>query len=306
MFGTSAAFITANIKAAVHPRAGRDLSALRAVGSTGSALSPEGFRWVYEQLGAHVWLFSTSGGTDVCTAFLASVPTLPVYEGELQARALGCDVQAWDEGGCSVVGATGELVIVKPMPSMPVFIWDDTDGAKYKDAYFDVYPGVWRHGDWLEITDRGTGILHGRSDATINRSGIRIGTAEIYRSVLAVEEVLDAVVVDLPREGYEDGWMPLFVVLRDGATLTPSLAARITARLRADCSARHVPNDVFQVPEIPRTASGKVPEVPIKRILMGEEPARALSVGSLANPGSLATFVTMASELQDSNAAGSA
>ena len=197
-FGTSAAYLAACQKDGVEPARGRDLSALRAVGSTGSPLSPEGFRWVYDQLGADTWLFSTSGGTDVCTAFVGGVPTLPVHEGELQGRALGAAVEAWDEDGHALVGEVGELVITEPMPSMPVAFWGDPDGAKLREAYFSTYPGVWRHGDWIEITDRGTAIIHGRSDSTINRGGVRMGTAELYRTVLAFDEVVDAVVVDVP------------------------------------------------------------------------------------------------------------
>src|SRR3954466_9976636 len=176
-FGTSASYIGACMKAGVEPGDGRDLSALRAVGSTGSPLSPEGFRWVYDHVGGDTWLFSTSGGTDLCTAFVGGVPELPVYEGELQGRALGAAVESWDPDGRPLVGAVGELVLTQPMPSMPIYFWGDQDGSRYREAYFDVYPGVWRHGDWIEITERGTAIITGRSDATINRGGIRMGTA---------------------------------------------------------------------------------------------------------------------------------
>ncbi|MBK5111130.1 MAG: acetoacetate--CoA ligase, partial [Thermoleophilia bacterium] len=215
-FGTSASYISACMKAGTEPARGRDLSSLRAVGSTGSPLAPEGFDWIYEQIGADTWLFSTSGGTDLCTAFVGGVPTLPVYRGELQARALGAAVEAWDEAGSPLVGEVGELVITEPMPSMPIFLWGDEDGSKYRESYFDHYPGIWRHGDWIEITPRGTAIIHGRSDSTINRGGIRMGTAEIYRAVLALPEVTDALVVDIPKAGTE-GWMPLFLVLAGGS-----------------------------------------------------------------------------------------
>src|SRR5450755_1635893 len=204
-FGTSAAFVAACSKASVEPAAGRDLSALRAVGSTGSPLSPESFRWIYEQLGSDTWLFSTSGGTDLCTAFVGGVPTLPVYLGELQARSLGADVQAWDPDGNALVDEVGELVIAQPMPSMPIFFWGDDDGERLRESYFEMYPGIWRHGDWIEITSRGTAIIYGRSDSTINRGGVRMGTSEIYRAVLAVPEVIDALVVDLPRAGTDGG-----------------------------------------------------------------------------------------------------
>jgi acetoacetyl-CoA synthetase len=292
-FGTSASYIASCMKAGVEPRAGRDLSALRAVGSTGSPLSPEGFDWVYEHVGADTWLFSTSGGSDLCTAFVGGVPTLPVYEGELQARSLGAKVEAFDEDGGALVGEVGELVLTEPMPSMPVGFWGDSDGSRLRDSYFSTYPGVWRHGDWIEITPRGTAIIYGRSDSTINRGGIRMGTSEIYRAVLAVDEVVDALVVDVPREG-TDGWMPLFVVLRDGARLDEDLVKRIKARVREDCSPRHVPNEIHAIAEVPRTLSGKALEVPVKRILMGQPPEKAASRESLANPDALDYFVELA------------
>jgi acetoacetyl-CoA synthetase len=292
-FGTSAAFIAASMKEGVEPAKGRDLSALEAVGSTGSPLSPEGFSWVYDQLGSDTWLFSTSGGTDVCTAFVGGVPTLPVYRGELQARALGCAVEAWDEQGRSLTGQVGELVITEPMPSMPVFFWGDHDGSRLRESYFGHYPGVWRHGDWIEITERGTAIIYGRSDSTINRGGVRMGTAEIYSAVLSLDEVTDALVVDVPREGAENE-MPLFVVLRDGLELDDGLARAIRARVREDCSPRHAPDSVHQIAEVPRTLSGKVLEVPVKRILMGEDPEKAASRDSLANPAALDWFVALA------------
>ena len=271
-FGTSAAYIAACMKDGVRPEEGRELSRLRSVGSTGSPLSPEGFDWIYEHLGNDTWLFSTSGGTDLCTAFVGGVPILPVYKGELQGRALGAKVEAFDEDGNSVVDEVGELVITEPMPSMPVFFWGDEDGSRYRASYFEMYPGIWRHGDWIEITSRGTAIIYGRSDSTINRGGIRMGTAEIYRAVADVPDVLDSLVVDIPRPGTE-GWMPLFVVLREGVALGDELVGEIKRRIREQCSPRHVPNEIFQIAEVPRTLSGKVLEVPVKRILMGE-PAR--------------------------------
>ncbi len=292
-FGTSASFIASCMKAGVEPAEGRDLSRLEAVGSTGSPLSPEGFDWVYEKLGSETWLFSTSGGTDVCTAFVGGVPTLPVHEGELQARALGADLHAFDPEGNELVGEVGELVITQPMPSMPIFFWGDEDGSRLRESYFDTYPGVWRHGDWVEITDRGTAIIYGRSDSTINRGGIRMGTSEIYRAVLSLDEIADALVVDVPRTG-EENWMPLFVVLAEGAELDDDLTRRIAARVREHCSPRHVPNEVRAIAEIPRTLSGKVLEVPVKRILMGTPIDEAASRESLANPKSLDPFVELA------------
>jgi acetoacetyl-CoA synthetase len=292
-FGTSAGYIAACIKAGVEPATKRNLSKLRAVGSTGSPLTPEGFEWVYEHVGRDTWLFSTSGGTDLCTAFVGGCPLLPVYLGELQCRALGADLQAFDEQGNPVIEEVGELVLTQPMPSMPIGFWGDEDGSRYREAYFDTYPGVWRHGDWIKITERGTAVIYGRSDSTINRGGVRMGTSEIYRAVLAVDEVVDALVVDVPREG-EDNWMPLFVVVREGRELDEDLVGEIRRRVREDCSPRHVPSEVRAIAEVPRTLSGKVLEVPVKRILMGQPPEKAASRESLANPEALDYFVELA------------
>lgn len=296
-FGTSASYISACMKDGVEPGGdGRDLSRLRAVGSTGSPLSPEGFDWIYEHIGTDTWLFSTSGGTDLCTAFVGGVPTLPVYRGELQGRALGASIESWDEDGNPHIGEVGELVITKPMPSMPLFLWGDEDGSRYHDSYFDTYPGIWRHGDWIEITDRGTAIIYGRSDSTINRGGIRMGTSEIYRAVLADERIADALVVDIPKEGTE-GWMPLFVVLAEGAELTDELKKDVAKKIRTRCSPRHVPNEMIEIRAVPRTLSGKVLEVPVKRILTGTPAEKAASRDSLANPASLDFFVEYARSL---------
>ena len=295
-FGTSASYIAACMKAGIEPGAERDLSRLRSVGSTGSPLSPEGFEWIYEHVGRDTWLFSTSGGTDVCTAFVGGVPLLPVYRGELQGRSLGAKVEAFDEDGNSILDEVGELVITEPMPSMPLYLWGDDDGSRYRASYFEQYPGVWRHGDWIEITSRGTAVIYGRSDSTINRQGVRMGTSEIYRAVEGVPEVVDSLVVDIPRPGTE-GWMPLFVVLADGETLDEELTTEIKRRIRQLCSPRHVPDVIYQIAEVPRTLSGKVLEVPVKRILTGTPPERAASRDSLANPGSLDYFVELAGKL---------
>jgi acetoacetyl-CoA synthetase len=296
-FGTSASFVAACVNDGVEPSAGRDLSSLAALGSTGSPLAPEGFDWIYDHLGADTWLFSTSGGTDVCTAFVGGVPLLPVYRGELQGRALGCAVESFDEQGRPLIGEVGELVITEPMPSMPIYMWGDLDGERYRESYFGVYPGIWRHGDWIEITERGTAIIYGRSDSTINRQGVRMGTSEIYRAVQAVPQVVDSLVVDVPRPGTE-GWMPLFVVLREGEELSDELAAELKRGIREQCSPRHVPNAIYQIAEVPRTLSGKVLEVPVKRILMGTPPAQAASRDSLANPAALDWFVELAEGLE--------
>ncbi|MFL5961624.1 MAG: acetoacetate--CoA ligase [Gaiellaceae bacterium] len=294
-FGTSAAYISACLKAEVEPRGaphtrGRDLSRLRSVGSTGSPLSPEGFRWVYDSLG-DVWLFSTSGGTDVCSAFVGGVPTLPVYEGELQARSLGAKVESFDDEAKALIGRVGELVLTEPLPSMPLYLWGDADGSRYHESYFAMYPGVWRHGDWIEITSRGTAVIYGRSDSTINRGGVRMGTSELYSAALTIPELVDALAVDLPRDG-TPGWLVLYVVLRDGAHLDDTLVARIKARIREDCSPRHVPDEITEVPAVPRTLSGKILEVPVKRILMGADPDAVASRDSLANPAALDWFVS--------------
>src|SRR5215211_4437673 len=286
-FGTSASFIGACMKAGVEPPA---LPGLRSVGSTGSPLPVEGFEWVYSELG-DVWLFSTSGGTDLCTAFVGACPVLPVRAGELQARALGASVEAWDEDGRPLVGEVGELVITKPMPSMPLFFWNDPGGDRYRESYFDMYPSVWRHGDWIKITPRGSAVIYGRSDSTINRGGVRMGTSEIYSAIEGVPEVMDSLVVDV------DELMPLFVVLRDEAELDDGLVHEIRKRIREHCSPRHVPDRIVQVPEVPRTLSGKKLEVPVKKILQGAPAERAASRDSLANPEALDHFVELASSL---------
>ncbi len=294
-FGTSAAFVSSSMKAGVSVRDGRSLSSLRAVGSTGSPLSPDGFRWLYEELGPDLWLFSTSGGTDMCTAFVGGVPSLPVYQGELQARCLGCAVESWDPSGRPLVDQVGELVITAPMPSMPLYLWGDADGSRYRESYFSMYPGVWRHGDWIEITSRGTAVIYGRSDSTINRGGVRMGTSEIYRAVLSLDEVVDALAVDVPRAG-TDGWLMLFVVLRDAVALDEALVRAIRQRIREDCSPRHVPDEVVAIAEVPRTLSGKVLEVPVKRILSGVPVEEAASRESMANPAALDFFVGLGGE----------
>ena len=242
-----------------------------------------------------LWLYSTSGGTDVCTAFVGGCPTLPVYAGELQCRSLGCAVEAWDEEGHSVVDEVGELVVRKPMPSMPIYLWGDPDGERYRESYFSMFPGVWRHGDWIRITPRGGAVIYGRSDATINRGGVRMGTSEIYRAAGAVPEVLESLVVDVPRGG--ELRILLFVVVRPGVTLDEGLKATIKRRIREDCSPRHVPDEVMQIDAVPRTLSGKVLEVPVKRILMGAAPDEVASLDSLANPEALGPLAELARTL---------
>jgi acetoacetyl-CoA synthetase len=284
-FGTSAGFIAACMKAGASPPA---LPELRAVGSTGSPLPVEGFEWVYSKVG-DVWLFSTSGGTDLCTAFVGACPLLPVRAGELQARALGAAVEAWDEQGHALVGEVGELVITQPMPSMPLFFWNDPDGKRYRESYFDVYPGVWRHGDWIKITEHGSAVIYGRSDSTINRGGVRMGTSEIYSAVESLPAIRDSLVVDV------DERIVLFVVT-DGE-LDDALLDEIKRRVREHCSPRHTPDVVHRIDEVPRTLSNKKVEVPVKRILQGADPAVAASRDSLANPAALDWFVERAGQL---------
>jgi acetoacetyl-CoA synthetase len=295
LFGSGAAFIHGCMKAGIRPAEGRDLSNLRSVGSTGSPLAPEGFDWIYEQLGPETWLASVSGGTDIAGAFIGGAPIVPVYRGELPVRCLGVDVQAWDEDGNPLVDEVGELVVTQPMPSMPIGFWNDPGHERYREAYFSTYPGVWRHGDWLRITPRGSAVIYGRSDSTINRGGIRIGTAEIYSAVLSVEQIADALAIDVPSEdGTGDGFLYLFVVLADGAQLSDEVRNDLRARIRRDCSPRHVPDEVIVVPDVPRTLTGKLLEVPVKKLLMGRDPSGAASKDTLANPAAFDWFVEFA------------
>jgi acetoacetyl-CoA synthetase len=288
-FGTSAPFLLACRKAAVQPPATR----IRGLGSTGAPLPPEGFDWVYEAVGDDLQLQSMSGGTDVCTGFVGGAPLLPVVEGRISGRCLGAGVEAYDPAGHPVVGELGELVITAPMPSMPVGFWNDPDGRRYFEAYFDVFPGVWRHGDWITIAEDGTCVITGRSDATLNRGGVRLGTSEFYSVVEGLAEVVDSLVVHLDENGDE---LLLFVVPAEGAALDDELKAKIRAQLRGSLSPRHVPDGLYQVQAVPRTLSGKKLEVPVKRILTGTPVESAAAKGALANPESLAAFEELAKE----------
>jgi acetoacetyl-CoA synthetase len=292
-FGSSAPFLMACRKAGLTPGRELDLSALRGIGSTGAPLPADGFRWVYHGVGDRLQLQSVSGGTDVCTAFVGGSPLVPVWAGEISCRHLGCRIEAFDPAGRPVIGQQGELVITAPMPSMPVAFWNDPDGSRYRAAYFEQYPGVWRHGDWITITERGTCIISGRSDATLNRGGVRIGTSEFYAVVEGLPEVADSVVIHLE----ETDELLLFVALREGVELSDELRSRIVAELRSSLSPRHVPDRIVAVPSVPRTLSGKKLEVPIKRILTGTPPEVAASRGSLANPESLDAFAAFATKL---------
>jgi acetoacetyl-CoA synthetase len=296
-FGTSPAFIAANLKAGYSPRAHFELSALRTVGSTGSPLTAEGYRWVYEHVHPDVLLASIAGGTDPGTAFLSCAPVLPVYAGEMQCRGLGVATHAFNDQGEPVIGSVGELVCTAPAPSMPLYFWGDTDGQRYFESYFDTWPNVWKHGDWLELIERPesvTGVIYGRSDSTINRHGIRMGTSELYRVVEGFDDVADSLVVDLEYLG-RPSFMALFVVLRDGASDVPAeLKKQLLSAIRTQLSARHVPDDVYAIAEVPRTISGKKMEVPVKKILLGQPVEKSANRDSMANPLALDWFVAFA------------
>jgi acetoacetyl-CoA synthetase len=293
VFGTSAAYIMNCLKAGVRPGERHDLTPLRSIGSTGSPLPSEGFAWVYAAVKKDLWLASVSGGTDVASAFVVGCPLLPVHAGELQCRALGAAVDAFDDSGHSVVDQTGELVLTQPMPSMPVFLWNDPDGSRYRAAYFDMYPGVWRHGDWIRITSRGSAVIQGRSDSTLNRLGIRIGTAEVYSAIESLPEVKDSLVIgiELPNGEY---YMPLFVVLAEGVELDEGLKRRINTTIRMHFSPRHVPDAILGVPAVPRTLSDKKMEVPVKKLFMGVPLEKAANVGATRSPEAVEYFADLA------------
>jgi acetoacetyl-CoA synthetase len=297
-FGLSPAFVQLNVKAGMRPRERFDLSALRTVGATGSPLTEDAYRWIHANVHPDVLLASISGGTDPNTAFLGACPTAPVYVGEMQARGLGAAVHAFDDAGNAVIGEVGELVCTQPMPSMPLYFWGDADGRRYFESYFDVYPGAWRHGDWLRLVvrpDAVGGVIYGRSDSTINRHGIRMGTSELYRVVEAFDEVADSLVIDLEYLGRES-YMALFVVPRAPHVLDSALARRLLEAIRTQLSARHVPNDVFAIAEVPRTISGKKLEVPVKKILLGQPADKACNRSAMANPQSIDWFVAFAAQ----------
>jgi len=292
-FGTSAAFILANMKAGTTPGRNFDLTQLRSVSSTGSPLPPEGFAWVYKEVKKDLWLASMSGGTDVCSAFVGGNPLWPVYSGEIQCRALGCKLEAYDENGQSVFNRVGEMVISRPMPSMPVYFWNDPDYKRYKESYFEMFPGVWRHGDWTRITPRNGIVIYGRSDATLNRDGVRIGTSEIYRAVEQLPQIKDSLVIGMEKEG-GDFYMPLFVILQEGISLDEMLIRKIKQTIRSHYSPRHVPDEIIEVQEIPYTLSGKKMETPVKWIFSGKPPEKAINPDAVRNPDSLKFFTAFA------------
>jgi acetoacetyl-CoA synthetase len=295
-FGTSPGYLLASETAGVHPAADFDLSRLQAMGSTGSPISPHSHQWAREQVG-DLPLWSLSGGTDIAGAFMGGSPIVPVWSGELSVRCLAVALEAWDEQGCTVRGEVGELVIYRPMPSMPIYFWNDPDGSKYTDAYFSRFPGVWRHGDWITVTSRGSVVIHGRSDSTLNRHGVRMGSADIYAAVEPMPEIIEALVIGVEQS---DGsyWMPLFVVLKGDRILDDSLVDRIKVAIRDRTSPRHVPDEIFQVPGIPHTRSGKKLEIPVKRILQGTPLAKVANPDSVDDASLFDIFAKMGAERQ--------
>ncbi|KAA3657508.1 MAG: acetoacetate--CoA ligase, partial [Chloroflexi bacterium] len=295
-FGTSAAFISACMKAGIHPNQQFDLSNIRCVGSTGSPLTVSGFQWIYDNIHQDLALESLSGGTDLCTPFVGGVPISPIYAGEIQGASLGAKVQAFNEAGEPVIDEVGELVISEPMPSMPLYFWNDPENKRYKASYFEMFPGIWRHGDWIKFNERGGCVIYGRSDSTINRYGIRMGTSEIYQAVEALPEIIDSLIIDLELLGRKS-YLPLFVVLRPETELSDNLKQRIKQTLRQNVSPRHVPNDIFQIQQVPYTLSGKKMEVPIRKILLGIDIGKAANPGAMRNPESIQYFIDFAQKM---------
>jgi acetoacetyl-CoA synthetase len=294
--GVSPPYLMACRKAGINLRDDFDLSSIEVLCTAGSPLPAEGYRWVYEQLGPDVCLVNGSGGTDVCTGIVSGCPGAPVYEGEISCASLAVDAKAFDEDGNQVIGELGELVITSPMPSMPVALWGDEDGERYRSSYFDRYPGVWRQGDWIKFNPNGSCVLTGRSDATLNRGGVRLGTGEFYSVVEEFPELADALVVHLEDDEGGMGELLLFLVPSPGATVDDSVVGRVRAALRSELSPRHVPDDIIVVSGIPRTLTGKKLEAPVKRILRGEAAEKVASRDALADPGALDAFVALAAQ----------
>ncbi|MEJ2587653.1 MAG: acetoacetate--CoA ligase [Deltaproteobacteria bacterium] len=299
VFGTSAAFITACMAQGLEPGKTHDLSSLKAIGSTGSPLSPEGFRWVYEKVKKDVWLASVSGGTDIVSGFLAASPLLPVHAAELQCSGLGIKAAAFDVNGNELVDEVGELVVTEPMPSMPLYLWNDKDNQRYLESYFDLYPGIWRHGDWIKFTPRGSAVILGRSDSTLNRQGVRMGSSEIYSVLEDMPEIADSLIVGF--EGSDGNYhMPLFVVLNEGVALNDALKSNIKQKIRAALSPRHVPDDILAIDEVPHTLNGKKLEVPVKKVLMGMPVKTSVNLDSMSNPKSMDYFIELGKRLNAS------
>jgi acetoacetyl-CoA synthetase len=297
-FGLSPAFVAACQNAGIQPNQQHDLTQIRGIGSTGAPLPVSAFAWLYQNVHDDFALESLSGGTDLCTAFVGGCRLKPVYAGEIQGASLGAKVQAWNSSGEPVVGEVGELVIAAPMPSMPVNFWNDPGNVRYQEGYFEMFPGIWRHGDWIKFNERGGCVIYGRSDATINRKGIRMGTSEIYACVEAIDGVLDSLVVDLELLD-RDSYMPLFVILAEGRVLDDELRQEINQTLRRELSPRHVPDAIYQVQELPYTLSGKKLEIPVRRILLGHPVEKAANLGAMRNPESINFFVKLAQKLAD-------
>ncbi|WP_017523571.1 acetoacetate--CoA ligase [Pusillimonas noertemannii] len=295
-FGCGAAFLVQCKKDGLRPGRQAGFKALRAINSTGSPLPLDAYEWVYDEVKRDLWLASISGGTDIASGFVACAPTLPVTAGEIQCRELGVAAYAFNDNGQAVVDEVGELVITKPMPSMPLYFWNDPGDKRYIESYFETFSGCWRHGDWIRFSPAGTAVIYGRSDTTINRYGIRMGTAEIYRVVEELPEIRDSMVVDLEYLG-RPSYMPLFVVLAQGVELDETLIARIKEQIRTKASARHVPNEVLAAPQIPRTLSGKKMELPVRKLLLGASVDKVASPDAMANPQSMAWFVDFARRL---------
>ena len=300
LFGCGAAYLINCMKDGLRPRDLVPLQSLRAINATGSPLTIDAYHWVYDAVKSDLWLASISGGTDIASGFVACAPILPVNAGEIQCRELGVAAYAFNDAGAPVVDEVGELVVTKTMPSMPIQFWGDPENRRYRESYFEMYPGLWRHGDWIRFTSRGTSVIYGRSDSTINRHGIRMGTAEIYRVVEELPEVRDSLVVDLEYLG-RPSFMPLFVVLAPGFALDEALKTRISQQIRSKASARHVPNEIYQVDEIPRTLTGKKMEVPVRRLLLGAAPEKVASADAMANPKSIGFFLRLAEEMKTSS-----
>lgn len=297
-FGASPTFVQMMEKAGLRPQAHFDLSALEAVLVAGAPSTPETFKWFYDNVKEDLWVTSQSGGTEVGSAFVGASPTLPVHAGEIQCRCLGMDIQSWSDDGRPQIDEVGELVCVKPFPSMPIYFWGDPEGTRYREAYFEHFPGVWRHGDFIKINARGGCYIYGRSDSTLNRFGVRIGAAEVYRTVEQVDEVADSVVVCCELDG-GNFFMPLFLKLKPGFSLDDDLINKINSKLRADCSPRHVPDRMYAVQQIPYTLTGKKMEVPVRKLLMGWSPDKAASRDAMMNPESLDWFIDFAASTDD-------
>lgn len=295
-FGVGAPFLTICMKSKLNPKEKFNLTKLKSVFSTGAPLPAEAFNWIYKDIKDDVWLSSISGGTDICTGFVGGNPIEPVRVGMIQGNLLGVDAHAFDEEGNSIINETGELVVTKPMPSMPLYFWNDKNNEKYIDSYFDMYPGVWRHGDWIKYDDTGNCIIFGRSDSTINRSGVRIGSSDIYRAVEFIDEIADSLIIDLELLNQSNA-LYLFVALKDDAKLTDELQKKIRVNIKNIVSPKFMPDKIFEINEVPKTINGKKLEVPIRKILLGFNPDKVINYDSMSNPDSVHYFIELAIKL---------